>query len=197
MKNLLRVLFISAMLGGVHQIQAQEYASIQYVVAIPTNDLRDYISETSFRGAAIEYHSKITPNIALGGSIGWNSFYQKNPYGTYEDGTASLSGIQYRYSSAMPLYISGLYFFKEENTFDPFVGLGIGAVYTIRDTDMGIYRWEEDTWNFSLRPEVGLMFAIKDRVGAKLALRYNQAFKTDEMKDQSFFSFAIGVIGIR
>ncbi len=176
---------------------AQQYTSIQYVIASPMNNLKDYINKTSFRGATFEYQTKINTNIAAGIALGWNVFYERKPYATYYDGTASLSGIQYRYTSSVPIHITGIYLLNEESRFNPFLGMGIGTTYTVRNTDMGLYRWEEDTWSFSIRPEVGFMYTIRKTTGVKAALRYNAAFKTSDLKDQSFFSLSVGLVSIK
>ncbi len=176
------------------RIKAQHYYSIQYSISIPTNDLRDYISKTSFKGITFEYFTKITSEFAAGVTVGWNGFYERMTYATYTDGTASTSGIQYRYSNAAPFHLSGLYFFGSENKVSPYVGLGIGAIYTVRTTDMGLFRWEEDTWNFSVRPEAGLVYNFRYYSGFKLSIRYNEAFRTSEMDDQSFLSVNVGLV---
>lgn len=178
--------------------QAQKYSSIEYVIGIPMYDLRNYIAKTSFRGIAYEQHSNITSNITAGFSVGWSTFYTRMPYATYRDGTASLSGIQYRYSSAIPIHAGALYFLKEQGgSFNPYVGLSIGTTYTIRDTDMGLYRWEEEAWSFSLRPEIGMLYTLCEDTALKVSIRYNEAFKTEEMDDQSFLAIAIGLVMIK
>lgn len=179
------------------KVTAQQYTSIQYVIASPMNDLKDYINKTSFRGATFEYHTKVNSNLAAGIALGWNVFYERKPYATYYDGTAALSGIQYRYTSSVPIHITGIYFLNEASHCNPFLGMGIGTSYTVRNTDMGLYRWEEDTWSFSVRPEVGFMYTLRETTAMKAALRYNAAFKTSELKDQSFISLSVGLVSIK
>lgn len=198
MKYLIRITLILAMVALQNTTStAQQYTSFQYTIAVPANDLKNYISKTSFRGFTFEYQSKINTHIAAGIAIGYNLFYERKPYDIYYDGTAALSGIQYRYTNSVPIHLSGVYFLKENNHFNPFAGFGIGTTYTLRDTDMGLYRWEEDTWSFSLRPEAGFVYTLGENAGVKVALRYNAAFKTSELKDQSFFSISVGLVFIR
>jgi hypothetical protein len=197
MKYIKKMTLIFAIVSGLHiNTTAQQYTSLQYTVAVPVNDLEDYISKISFRGFTFEHQASVNSDIAVGVSVGYNLFYEKKPYDTYYDGTASLSGIQYRYTSSVPVHLSGVYFFQEENRLIPFAGLGIGTTYTLRDTDMGLYRWEEDGWSFSLRPEAGFIYQLKETIGVKAAARYNAAFKTSELKDQSYFSFSLGLVFI-
>jgi len=195
MKNFAMMTLIITMVSGCSlNTSAQQYTSFQYTIALPVNDLKDYIEKTSFRGFTFEYQTKVNSAVAVGVDVGYNLFYERKEYDTYYDGTAAISGIQYRYTNSIPIHLNGMYFLKEENHFNPFVGFGIGTTYTLRDTDMGLYRWEEDTWNFSLRPEAGFIYAVSASTGLKVALRYNAAFKTSELEDQSFFSLSTGVV---
>jgi len=195
MKNFAMMTLIITMVSGCSlNTSAQQYTSFQYTIALPVNDLKDYIEKTSFRGFTFEYQTKVNSAVAVGVDVGYNLFYERKEYDTYYDGTAAISGIQYRYTNSIPIHLNGMYFLKEENHFNPFVGFGIGTTYTLRDTDMGLYRWEEDTWNFSLRPEAGFIYTVSASTGLKVALRYNAAFKTSELEDQSFFSLSTGVV---
>jgi len=198
MKNVVIMTLITVLVSGYTiNTTAQQYTSLQYTIAVPVNDLKAYIEKTSFRGFTFEYQTKVNSAIAVGVAVGYNLFYERKAYDTYNDGTASLSGIQYRYTNSIPIHVNGMYFLRKENQFNPFVGFGIGTTYTLRDTDMGLYRWEEDTWNFSLRPEAGFIYKFSDNTGLKFALRYNAAFKTSELEDQSFFSISTGVVFIK
>ena len=197
MKNL-AIIFLSVYLPVffIH-VKAQEYYSLQYTAAIPMNGLKDHIEKVSFRGVTVEYFSKITPEIAAGVSLGWNGFYERKSYATYQDGTASISGIQFRYGKSVPIHVNGFYFLGKEGGINPFVGLGAGTIYTNLDTDMGLFHMEKDSWNFSLRPEIGFMYMFHDTFRSKFAFRYNKAFDTSAIQDPSFFSISLGVVIVK
>ena len=85
-------------------VKAQSgYTSFQYQIGFGMGDLGDYISKTSFRGAVFDYQKNLTSNISVGLELAWNTFYEDMDYGTYEDGTVSLSGKQFRYSNMFPI----------------------------------------------------------------------------------------------
>lgn len=197
MKNL-AVIFLAVFLPAFFiQVKAQEYYSLQYTAAIPMNGLKDHIEKVSFRGVTLEYFSKITPDIAAGVSIGWNGFYERKPYATYQDGTASISGIQFRYGKSVPIHVNGFYFLGQEAGINPYIGFGAGTIYTDFDTDMGLYHMEKDSWNLSIKPEIGFMYSFHDTLRSKFALRYNKAFDTSAIKDPSFFSISLGVVIVK
>ncbi len=174
--------------------KAQQQLSVQYVVAVPAAGFNGYIGETSFNGALFELHRHVGP-VALGGSFGWNAFYERKPHGLYHDGNASFSGVQYHYANILPLHLGGYYTFFRERELNPVAGIGMGALYSMQVTDMGLYRWATDYWSLSVRPEAGLLYWPWFSTGIKVAFRYNQSFKTSASNPgQSFWTFSVGFV---
>lgn len=177
-----------------HALAQENYVSVQYSAGIPFADLNDYIGETSYRGMAVDYHALLTQNVGLGFDVGWNVFYEEKGMTTITEGTESLTGYEYHYSNNLPVLASGAYYFMPESTFNPFASLGVGAVYSKRDTDLGSIRFTEDAWHFALKPEVGLIYQFSDRIGAKLSANYYQMFENDDFGSQSYLSFNLGLV---
>lgn len=175
----------------------QSMFSLHYAAGFPTGDLSDYISEPSFRGVGISYHYLLTPSVGLGLEAGMQTFYERKEYATYQEGTASWSGIQYRYTNSFPIMASVAYFLMPEQALNPYASLGIGTIYNNRDTDLGLYRTEQDSWHFSLRPEVGVIYSFSPRFGVKLAGKYYHTFETSELGPQSFLSVNVGLVFTR
>lgn len=172
--------------------QQESFMSIQYAMGLGTGDMGDFISETSFRGAVIEYRSAVSSNLLVGIDLGWNVFYEKKNYDTYSIGTESLSGVQYRYQNAVPILISTDYLFLSASQFKPFASFGIGTIYYERATDMNIYRWKETTWQFALKPEIGFLYELSYSTSFKMAAKYYHGFKTTDLDAQGYFSLSAG-----
>lgn len=187
------VAILAVMFSSIPAI-AQELYLVEYAVSVPTNDLRDHVSQTSFRGLTLGYFSHFNESIVEGMSIGWNEFHERKSYVTYHDGAPSSSEIQYRHTDAVPIHFNGFYLFHPQNKLTPYAGAGVGIIYLNRTTDMGPDRWKEETWHFSLRPEGGVLYNFRDQINARLSVRYNEAFKTANAGDQSFLSFNFGVV---
>jgi outer membrane protein len=158
-----------------------------------TGDLGDFISNGSFRGFLFEYRYRVTPNVAAGIDLSWNVFYERMDYSTYSIDTRSLSGVQYRYSNEFPMLISFDYFFKPDSDFNPYAGLGIGTIYSLRNTDMGLYTLEEDAWHFALKPEAGFIYSFSPYIGFKLGAKYYHGFKAGDLESQSYISISSGL----
>jgi hypothetical protein len=172
--------------------QVENHISIQYDMSFGTGDLGSYISMGSFRGASAQYRYAVTHNILVGVDAGWNVFYEKKNYDTYTEGTQTLSGIQYRYQNEVPLLAAIDYVFMPEKKVQPYIGLGIGTIYSERVTWMGVWSLEQNPWQFALKPEVGLMYKVSYGTALKLGLKYYEGFKAGELENQGYFTVSVG-----
>jgi len=124
-----------------------------------------------------EYQKFIKPNISVGVNFAYSVFYEEKPYGSYNMGTATLTGYQYRYNNLFPMLVNGQYHFTSEGKIRPYLGLGIGTVYNLRNTDMGTWTIEENNWHFLMSPEAGVVVNVSPYVGIKVNAKYDNAFK--------------------
>jgi opacity protein-like surface antigen len=173
---------------------AQSSFSIQYSMATGSGDMKSYISNLSFRGITLEYRYRIQPKFSVGAEAGWNVFYQKKDFATYTDGTTSLSGVQYRYINAVPLFLTGDFYLRPGEKINPFVGVGIGTLYTKRNTDMGLYTLPTETWAFALRPQVGVLIEANPALDFIIVGKYNAGFSTSSQAAQSYFTLNLGLV---
>lgn len=193
MKKIFFALLFTGIISST-MVNAQEnFYSIQYSVGFATGDLKDYNSSASFRGMSFEYRYMMQPAIGVGLETGYNLFYDKMDYATYTKGTISVSGIQYRYTHAVPVLAAFDYYLKPDTQFNPFVGLGIGTIYSYRDLDMGMYTQESDVWQFALRPQVGVLVTTQfaDLI---VAAKYFNGFKANDTEGQQYFTINLGLV---
>jgi outer membrane protein len=172
--------------------QDKSHFSVQYDMSFGTGDLGDFISKPSFRGISAQYRSAVTDNVLVGVDAGWNVFYEKKEYDSYTSGTQTVSGIQYRYQNEIPILIAADYLITNDKKIQPYVGFGIGTMYTERATDMNLYRFEISPWHFAMKPEVGLLFDISSNTALKLAAKYYYGFKTSDLDSQGYFTVSAG-----
>jgi outer membrane protein len=194
MKKIYYIAIIAFLFIGNKGFSQQSYFSAAYSMGFAGGDLKDYVSKSSFRGGVVEYRGYVTNNVTAGVDVGWNVFYERMDYATYTKGTMSLSGIQYRTSNHVPLLLSADYMLKPDEVFNPYVGFGIGTMYSERETDMGMFQTSENTWHFALKPELGFMYAINQAADLKVSARYYYGFKTNNMDAQSYFTINFGFV---
>jgi hypothetical protein len=164
-----------------------------YPISFTTGDLHNYTSQVSFRGVSLDFNRMISHESSAGLEVGWNVFYQHVSNQVYKDGTASISGVQYRYTNAAPI-IAGLKYYKHTNSkmVSPYVGLGAGTVYVDRTTNFGLYQIRKDAWQFCLRPELGLDLRFAPDEAMFIAAKYFWDFSTSQLEGQTWLSVNIG-----
>ncbi len=192
MKKILIPVFILCISFPAMVRAQQSYTSIQYQIGFGAGDLGDFISKASFRGVSIAYQGYINDNVSAGAELGWNVFYEKKDYATYTIEPESLSGVQYRYSNHIPILITGEYSLKPGEKLNPYVNLGIGTIYSKRNTDMGLYTLKEEAWHFALKPEIGLIYDLSFSTGFKIGAKYYTGFAAGDLETQSYFAISAG-----
>lgn len=160
-------------------VSAQSFTSIQYTMGIPTGGLKTHVDKISWRGATFEYQREVAPSISVGVNFAWSTFYERKDYASYTNDNATLTGVQYRYDNLFPMLVNGQYKIGT-GTVVPYVGLGIGTMYDLRNTDMGVWTIEENNWHFLMSPEAGFLFDVSPGTSIKLNAKYDYAFKIKE-----------------
>ena len=128
MKKLLSIFAITLVTYGA--LHAQSNFTMTYSMGFASGDLADFISQPSFRGATIEFRKMVNPNVGVGMTFGWNTFYEEISRESYTAGSSTLTGKQFRYSNNFPILLAGNYYLSPGEKFNLFVGLGIGTIYT-------------------------------------------------------------------
>jgi hypothetical protein len=175
------------------KLSAQSFTSFQYTVGIPFGGLKDHTSNVSGRGFTFEFHKEVAPSVSVGINLAYSVFYEQMDYGSYTQGTATLTGMQYRYNNVFPMLINAHYMFGE-GMLIPYVGLGMGTVYDLRNTNMGLYSIEEKNWHFLISPEAGFLLDLSQNTSFKLNAKYDNAFKIHEADGFSNLSINIGFV---
>jgi len=193
MKKLFFLLIVPLCMQGLFA-QRHSVFILSYPIAFPMGDLKDYISNTSFRGINLEFGKEVRPNLIAEIETGWNVFYQDQPEDVYTEGTASISGKQFRYTNSVPIIAGAKWVLKSHNNLVPYAGLGLGTMYSDRSTDFGLYRISTDAWQFCVRPELGITFKSRNGPSAMLGVKYYSSFNSSDLDGQSFLTVNIGVV---
>lgn len=168
--------------------------SFTYDMAFPMGATKDYTGKASFRGMMLDGRGFVDNNITLGGNFGWNVFYEKADKETVEVDNITLTGTQYKYINAFPMFFNAAYYFNEGSYVRPYVAANIGVIYDIQRTDIGLYSFDYDNWKFAFAPEVGLAFQTDSGVGLMVNLRYNYGLETSDIDALSYLGLNIGLL---
>jgi hypothetical protein len=153
--------------------QHRYFSALEYSVAIPIGDTRDYISAGSLSGGVWEMRWMDRPHTSIGALVGFNEF-QRRGDGTFTFPGGAATGDRYQHLLMVPILFTSHYYLTA-NRDDPrwFIGGGGGPVYTQQLFRLGLHDQTESDWGFVLVPEVGLAFAAWYGTGGILSLRYH------------------------
>jgi hypothetical protein len=192
MKKIYLVILLVSLFAAPGLKAQKNLLSVQYSVGFPTGDFSKYITNTSFLGMNVDYRNMVTPNIGVGCEFAWNNFYESRDYATYTNGTASLSGKQYRYTFAAPMLLGADYYFKSSEKVNPFIGIALGTTHTRNNLDMGMYTIEENVWHFAFRPEAGLIYSLNYSTGLIVTAKYYSNSKSGDIGARNFMTINVG-----
>jgi hypothetical protein len=190
-----KLLFVAVLLLVFSTAFSQRsFTSFQYSVGFGTGNMHDFISPASFRGFTFDFRSMVSANIGVGVDLGWNVFYDEMPDGVYEYQNVTYAGKQWRYSNHWPILGAVNYFVKPDANVVPYFGLGLGTMYSLQNTDMGTWTFENDAWHFVLRPEVGLLYKTGNGVAFNVVSKYYYGFKAGDLPAQGFLTINFGFV---
>lgn len=188
------VLLVAANAFGQNKITA-----FHYNISIPDQDLKNYISDTSWLGFGFDGRWFVSPDrpITLGISLGWQVF-DEHTNETIVTENAALTGQQGRYVNSFPMMVTGHYYFGNKDKMWVFAGGGVGTYYIVQRFDVGVFAVEEDNWHFGFYPELGVQIPLQERDAALfISGRYNFALAagesvTGDEKDFNYWGFNVG-----
>jgi hypothetical protein len=195
-KSILLIAFL-VMIISENATAQNSMLSLNYAVSIPIGNTSDFIDQASGRGFVAEFQVFTKRNITFGGELGHFTLYKRELNKIYTEGSASLSGVQYRYQQSYPIFATGNYFATTEGSVKPYGSLGLGTIAHNRRIDMGIFSSEDTYWQFALRPEIGILIAPSDSFGFKIGAKYYQSFASGGLDGQSNIGLNFGFVFIR
>ena len=170
------------------------YFNMNYSTAAPLGETGDYIDKFSWRGINIEGQWMLTTNISAGYNFGWNVFNQKIT-GEFTNDTKTLYGTQLRYLNSFPMMVEGRYHIGETDTSTtPYVGVGLGTIYTEKRTEMGIFASTTDAWQFGITPAAGVLIPVGFSSMINIGVKYNYALKSSDLMANSFLTINLGYV---
>jgi len=195
-KSIIIIIILAAGVFVSPFVSAQSNTSLLYSVGMPMGALKDHTASTSWRGVTFEWQKFINTEVSVGVNFAYSVFYDEMGYDSYTKGDVTLTGHQYRYNNLFPMAVNGQYHFHADgmNALKPYVGLGIGTIYDLRNTDMGMWTVEEENWHFLLAPEVGISYDLSIATGITVSARSDNAFKISDADGFGNLNINVGFV---
>jgi hypothetical protein len=163
-----------------------------WATGLAIGDSFEFTPRYGFIGFNGEVMLHVRPEISIGLSSGYQVFLGQER-STVTLGDAAINAFQFRYLDTVPIFAVGRYFVDivPELTFSP--ALGIGAVYTNREIDIGILGVYEDAWHFGVAPQLALVLHT-DGPDPLLGVKYTFAPGGSETPTEMWFTAEIGLL---
>jgi hypothetical protein len=169
---------------------------IGYDIAMPMASLRDYLSETSFRGFEMGAFWPVWKSLHLGPVFSYHLFYEEEGTKTYPTDNGAVTANLYRYTKSWTVAAAARYFFLDpEATLRPFVGLRMGVAFVTAATlvaDLSLY---DTPTGFALSPEAGFLVRAAGILHLSGAIRYDYSTASSGNLDNiSFLSYQFALV---
>jgi hypothetical protein len=76
----------------------------------------------------------------------------------------------------------------------PAIGFWTRVNFMNRSTDFGLYRIQNNSWQFCVRPEAGIIYKLADTFSATAGVKYYANFENDDLGAQTYFTVNIGAV---
>ncbi len=183
-----------AQFGNLLNFNSGGLIMVQWDMAIPTGQTRDFISNGTFKGISIDYRHCYRNNFIIGGRTGWTGFYENKGLTDIENGiTKVYSRLEHKINAAPILFVVD--YMVPSNKFITYAGIGVGGYFInslVSSDKLG--NKNTNTFHFGVSPEVGITIPfIISNFGLNVSTRYNFVLKTSKTTNFSWFDFNIGL----
>ncbi len=162
--------------GKVQGFKPSSYYNFSWNTTITIGDFNKWVGNASPAGFNFGGRYFIAgTNFAAGFNIQWQRVWQNYGRQTfYGDNGLALTAMNYRFTWMVPFQAAIDYYFIPSGLISPYIGLGIGGDYMEHHLLIQEYDIYEETWDFSLTPEVGALikFGYYSQWGAQVAFNY-------------------------
>ena len=160
--------------------QSQTIWALNWEVAGPIGDFKNYVSDWSLRGFSLEGRYLVTKNISVGGSFSFNRWEQTYNQISVPIQLTGLNGIAtgpvYRYADMFALRALVHYYLGQlGDRFQPYLGAGIGGVWDYSYQQIADLSYTQNNFNFIVSPEIGVIITLmtgSTSLGINFAFRY-------------------------
>lgn len=167
---------------------------LNYAPSLPMGSTADFTGNFSGRGYNIEFFRMTDNQKGFGAEIGNSRFFEEVANQTINSGSVAVHGNQFRSISITPLLLQYIFIFNKTGPIRPYVTFGAGLGINTQRIDMGVFVEKIQSNQFTIKPELGMMYELSDYVAVKLSGKYYQSFENSAMNSQSMLGINIGFV---
>lgn len=170
--------------------------AVSYSIGLPAMDLHDFTGIASFRGFDFAVLWPVFRGLHVGPGLGFNSFYDDKPRGTYQlTSESAITAKVYRYADYWTISGVARYIFRAaQASIRPFAGLRAG-VAALSTTSLVVDTSRQDApVGFLMVPEAGVLVEFSRSLFGSISLQYNfSTASTTSFNNLSFGAIQLGL----
>jgi len=181
------------------------YGAATYQVSFPLGDTKDFIEDVSWRGFGLDFRYTVQKNVSVGFVTGWNIFYEQvNETTQLTGGTpGAITALSNRYINFVPVMLNAHYYMGEKGEYRPYIGVSLGGYYVDQELQVGIADVINDSWEWGVAPELGVIIPVQRDLGIIVAAKYNYIFTEETIFEgtslerdimNSYWGINVGVV---
>lgn len=191
------LLLLLATLGVQAQDKLSAGVSLQY--GLPMGAFKNnFVSNGSLRGGQLDLLYQVNPKWRIGGSIGYQDFYQKYDRQVYqlEDGS-QLGAVLNNSVQVTPILAKAVYLPTPEKRFQPYVSLGVGGNLVQVSQLFGEFEnYQDARFGFAAQGGLGVKYGLgaEKRTAITAGAVYNyMPFNHFEIGNLNHVGFQVGL----
>ena len=150
---------------------------------------KDFISQSSSRGARIGYRELIREQIAIGVDLTWATYDDYEPRRTYNYQNTTITTDYTNYANNYGAILTADYYFFKEKTVMPYAGFGAGLGYNSYKVYYNVYSGGNNAFGLVLRPQAGVWLKFNERKNWALNAGVHLDYSTAKSKDLGYKNF--------
>jgi len=160
----------------------QWYGIVTWNISQPDGDTKEFVDETSFRGFGLEFRKLFNPKTTIGIMGSWEVFHERTDANeSVSIGPVTVTGSQDHYINSFPIMLGLHRYLGSEGGTRPYFGINAGGFVLIQTIRVGLAEFEEDSWEWGVMPEVGLVMPVQRGAAFIANLRYSYAITGEDL----------------
>ena len=195
MKIIRTILFTGIALLCVPGVSSAQrwFGAATWNISIPDGDTKKFIDETSYRGFGMDFRKLINDKTTIGLTTSWEVLHQRTSESIEvesDNAGITITGSQDRYINSFPIMLGLHRYLGVEGGTRPYFGINAGGFWLIQTLRVGLAEWEDDTWEWGVMPEAGLIIPLQSGAALIANARYTLGLTGENLRgDDSTLSY--------
>ena len=196
---MLRFVVVAGVLAaGAIDARAQDWFGMAtYQISKGLGDTEEFIDDVSFLGAGLDLRKTLFGGTTAGVGMAWNVFHDRTE-GVIELDNGAVSGSQDRYINAFPVMFGLHQYIGNWRRSRVHFGVNAGGFLLIQTFRIGVTEFEEDSWEWGVAPEAGVVVPIRTGAWFAINARYQWSPTTQTLLgneiELTYYQINIGIM---